>query len=195
MLVLIVVLLFGFVVLFGAPYLPTLKSQKSDALDLLDLKPGQTLVELGSGDGRMLTAAARRGVYSIGYELNPLLVLYSKLATYKYRHFITIKLANFWSTPLPQCEGIYVFLLERYMPKLHTKITQEISSSVNPVVDLSHSSKTGMRLSKKQTERVHYGVKVVSFAFSIPDVKPVTEKNGLYLYEFTTKKKSRKQAV
>ncbi len=157
-LLVLIIGMFGFVLLFGAPYLPTLSSQKKTALELLDLKPGQTLVELGSGDGRMLSYAAQRGIKSIGYELNPLLVLYSKIATFKYRSLITIKLANFWAVPLPECDGIYVFLLDRYMLKLHNKITQEITTSV----------------------------KLVSFAFSIPDNKAVTEKNGMYLYRFTT---------
>jgi len=153
--------LFGFVILFGAPYLPTLSSQKKTALDLLDLRPGQTLLELGSGDGRMLKYAAERGIKAIGYELNPLLVIYSKFATFKYKHLVTIKLANFWTISLPECDGIYVFLLDRYMRKLHNKITQENASSV----------------------------KLVSYAFKIPNCKPITEKNGLYLYNFTTAKK------
>lgn len=155
-----VLFLFSFVLLFGAPYLPTLNKSKLAALDLLDLKPGQTLVELGSGDGRMLNEAAKRGIKSIGYELNPLLVLYSKIACFKYRKLVTIKLANFWAVKLPQCEGVYVFLLDRFMVRLDKKITQEISNSV----------------------------KVVSFAFEIPDKKPETEVMGLYLYKYTTKK-------
>jgi ribosomal protein L11 methylase PrmA len=70
----VLVILFGFVVAFGAPYLPTLRPQITMALDMLDLKKGQTLLELGSGDGRVMMAAAERGWNVIGYELNPLLV-------------------------------------------------------------------------------------------------------------------------
>ena len=66
---LVVVLLFGFVVIFGAPYLPTLSRQTEDALELLDLKTGQTLLELGSGDGRVLLAAAKRNLKAVGYEI------------------------------------------------------------------------------------------------------------------------------
>ncbi len=155
----LVVLLFGFVLLFGAPYLPTLSKQQETALELLDLKPGQTLLELGSGDGRMLAAAARKGVKSIGYELNPLLAGYSWLITRRYKGLVTVRFGNFWTKSLPPCDGIYVFLLDRYMKKLHKKITQEISSPVN----------------------------VVSFAFRIPDLNHTTEKSGLYLYKFNNK--------
>lgn len=154
-----IILLFGFVVLFGAPYLPTLGKQQKTALELLDLKPGQTLLELGSGDGRMLAAAAKQGIKSIGYELNPLLVVYSKLRLWRYRKLARVRWANFWNRKLPACDGIYVFLLDRYMPKLHTKITQEIS---NPV-------------------------KVVSYAFKFPEIKHITERNGMHLYVFDNK--------
>lgn len=156
----VVVLCFGGVLIFGAPYLPTLSKQQEDALDLLDLKPGQTLLELGSGDGRMLKAAAKRGIKSIGYELNPLLVAYSWLSTRRYRGLVSVRYGNFWNKQLPQCDGIYVFLLERFMTKLYKKITQEITTSV----------------------------KLVSFAFELTEIKHVQERSGLYLYTIYNKK-------
>lgn len=155
----VVLLLFGFVLLFGAPYLPTLSKQQAAALDLLDLKPGQTLLELGSGDGRMLAVAARRGIKAVGYELNPLLAMYSWLMTRRYRGLVTVKWANFWRVKLPETDGIYVFLLDRYMSKLYKKIIQENGKSI----------------------------KLVSFAFEIPEIKHTKEKSGLYLYIFDNK--------
>ncbi len=41
--------------------------------------PGPALVDLGSGDGRIVIAAAKHGIAAIGYELNYPLVLYSRL--------------------------------------------------------------------------------------------------------------------
>lgn len=149
-----VVFLFSFVIIFGAPFLPTLKARTDDAFGLLGLKPGQTLLELGSGDGRILKEAARRGIKSIGYELNPLLVFYSRVSTLRYRKLVKIKLGNYWHHKLPDADGIYVFLLNPYMTKLDKKIIQEFSS----------------------------GVRLVSFAFEIPGKKPVKEKGGLRLY-------------
>ena len=69
----VTLLSFSFVLLFGAPFLPTLKKQIDEALDLLDLKPGETMLELGCGDGRILLAATQRGLSVVGYELNPIL--------------------------------------------------------------------------------------------------------------------------
>lgn len=147
---------FVFVIAFGAPFLPTLKSRAPDALKLLDLKPGQTLVELGSGDGRLLRLAAQQGIYAIGYELNPLLVLWTYLTNWRYRKYITVHLGNFWRHKLPPTDGIYTFLLDPYMKKLDKKITQEITKNV----------------------------KLVSFAFEIPDKKATKEIQGMRLYTY-----------
>ncbi len=156
------VLLFGLTVLFGAPFLPTLKVRTSDALDLLDLRPGQVLLELGSGDGRIQREAAKKGIYSIGYELNPVLVLWAHMRNWKYRKYITTHLGNYWNKPLPQqTDAIYVFLLDKYMTKLHKKIEQDMSGWA----------------SKKR-------LKVVSFAFEIPDKKPLESRGGMFLYRY-----------
>jgi SAM-dependent methyltransferase len=144
------------VVLFGAPYLPTLKKRAEDAFDLLDLKPGQILLELGSGDGRILRMAAKKGIKGIGYELNPLLVWYSQARNWRYRKLISFKCRNFWQVKLPECDGIYTFLLDKYMLKLDKKIIQE----------------------------KHKSVKLVSFAFKIPDKKIIKQKNALFLYNY-----------
>lgn len=156
-----VILGFGLVVFVGAPYVPTLRKQVDEAFDLLDLKPGQTLVELGSGDGRLLRAAAERGVYAIGYELNPILVIYSMWRHVKYRRYITVHWGSYWRETLPVTDGIYVFLLQKYMSKLDTKIEHD-----------------------KQKWSISKPVKLVSFAFEIPNKKPAAERNGLRLYTY-----------
>ena len=153
---LVLLLSFGFVVAFGAPYLPTLSPQLNTALDLIDLQPGQTLLELGSGDGRVLIAAAERGLHAVGYELNPILVLYSWLRTRKYKGRVKVVWGNFWRKQLPPAEAIFVFLLNPYMKKLDQKIIDEC----------------------------HKPVQLVSFAFKVPGRKPTRTKKGLFLYTY-----------
>lgn len=157
----LLLLVFSFVVLFGAPFLPTLRASTAEALDLLDLKPGQTLLELGSGDGRVLREAAKRGIRAIGYELNPVLVIWTKVVNWKYRRLITVHWGNYWRTPLPVTDGIYVFLLQKYMKKLDTKIAQD---------KLAWHTKKPLRL--------------VSFAFEIPGKKTAKVHKGLFLYTY-----------
>jgi hypothetical protein len=154
-LLVIVILCFSLVILFGAPYLPTLKKQKTIALDLLALEPGQTLIEVGSGDGRVLKAAAERGIYAVGYELNPILVLASWLVTLKHRDKVKIIWGNYWSKKWPDADGVYAFLHTDYMKKLDKK----------------------MRETRKKT-------KLASVTFKIPGKKNIKEKDGVFLYQY-----------
>ncbi len=148
--------LFCGAVFFGAPYLPTLKPQIHEALDLLDLKPGQIMIELGSGDGRVLRAAAEKGIHVVGYEINPFLVVVSYFVTLKYRKQVTIVWGNFWRKKLPKSDAVFVFLLTRYMSKLDSKMK-----------DYSYKP-----------------IKVASVAFQIPDKKPAQKKGGVFLYMY-----------
>lgn len=152
----ILILIFGSVILFGAPYLPTLKNQIDSIFELLDLRKGQTMIELGSGDGRILLEAGKRGIKAIGYELNPILVMYSRIKVYKYRGTVKVIWGNYWVKDWPETDGIFVFLLDRYMQRLNKKVIQKYSKPIN----------------------------LVSFAFKIPDRKIDSSKKGLFLYKY-----------
>ncbi len=154
--VLVVVVCFGGVLLFGAPYLPTLGSQVQAALELADLKAGDRLLELGCGDGKVALAAARQGINVVGYELNPLLALLCWLRTRKYRHNVRIIWGDFWKKDWPEAAAIFTFLIPKYMPKLN----------------------------KKCIQYKHRPVKLVSFAFAIPGKQPSAKKAGVFLYEY-----------
>ncbi|HEX8350308.1 MAG TPA: class I SAM-dependent methyltransferase [Hymenobacter sp.] len=151
-----VIACFSFVLLYGAPYVPTLSRQTEVALDLLNLKKGQTMLELGCGDGKVLLAAAARGYVVVGYELNPILALIAWLRTRRYGHQVRVVCGNFWNQAWPPADGIFVFLLDKFMVRLDTAI-------------------------KKQP---HRPVRLVSFAFQIPGTKPKAAKEGIYLYEY-----------
>ncbi|HSW37853.1 MAG TPA: methyltransferase domain-containing protein [Candidatus Saccharimonadales bacterium] len=153
---LVLLLCFGGVVFVGAPYLPTLDPQVQAALELVALKSGETLLELGCGDGKVLVAAAEQGLKVVGYELNPLLAAIAWLRTRRYRKRVKVVWGNFWTRTWPPTEGIFTFLLPKYMPKLDNKITQLNNKSI----------------------------KLVSFAFKIPNREIKAEKAGVYLYEY-----------
>jgi hypothetical protein len=90
LLAIILVLLFGFVLLFGAPYVPTLKPQTEQALDL-------------------------------------------------------------------QAEGVFIFMIDRFMPRLNKRF--EAYARDAPL-------------------------RVVSFAYKIPNKKIIRSKKGIHLYEY-----------
>jgi 16S rRNA A1518/A1519 N6-dimethyltransferase RsmA/KsgA/DIM1 with predicted DNA glycosylase/AP lyase activity len=152
----LLVFCFSFVLLFGAPYLPTLHKQAEAAFVLLDLKPGDTLIELGCGDGKLLRMAAKKGYKAVGYELNPLLYLLALVSTLKYRGAVRVKCSNFWYEKLPKAEAVFVFLLPKYMEKLDNFIVQQYGKNI----------------------------KLVSFAFEIKTRKPNATKDGVFLYKY-----------
>lgn len=153
----VLIICFGGVLLVGAPYLPTLTPQIEAALELADLKPGQTLLELGCGDGKVVLAAAKQGIKVVGYELNPLLAAVAWLRTRRYAKNTRIIWGDFWRYKWTEADAIFVFLLPKYMTKLNKEII------------LKH---------KKP-------VKLVSFAFLIPEGTPDDEKEGVFLYKYS----------
>ena len=154
--VLIVLLCFGIVVLFGAPYLPTLTPQVLSALKLAGLKKGDSFLELGCGDGKVLIAAAKLGIHGIGYELNPIMAGIAWIRTRKYHKYVKIIWGDYWEASWPEADAIFVFLLPRYMKKLDTKVVQY---SFKPI-------------------------KLVSFAFTVPDKKPSADSDNVFLYNY-----------
>lgn len=148
--------IFGIVVFVGAPYLPSLKKQYKQAIDLMNLKPGQTILELGCGDGRVAKYAAQAGLNIVGYELNVILVLIAKINTFRYRKQVKIIWGNYWNKKWPQADGIFVFLLPTFMDELSKKITRY---SYRPVT-------------------------LASIAFKIESKKPKIEKDGIFVYKF-----------
>lgn len=154
---LVLSLMLGFVVFFGPPYVPTLKRNLEAALDLLELKPGQTMLELGSGDGRVLIAAAKRGVNVVGIELSPILFVISWLRTRRYRKQVRIIWGSYFAVSWPPAEAIFTFMIPRQMARLDKRIEQW---------------------------RGKRPVRLASFGFSIPGKKPVSMRNGVFLYDY-----------
>lgn len=153
----VIILCFGLVVLVGAPYLPTHSKQVEIALDMLALPEGQTLLELGCGDGKVLVAAARRGLNVVGYELNPILVVVCLVRGWRYRRQIKVVWGNYWLKDWPAASGIFGFILPKYMNKLDKKVIQWYKGPV----------------------------RLASFAFIIPHKQPVASREGVYLYEYS----------
>ena len=61
-------------------WVPTPPELLEKMLDLARVTAGDSVVDLGSGDGRMVIAAARRGARALGVEYDPILVTRSREA-------------------------------------------------------------------------------------------------------------------
>ena len=149
LIIVITVLFFGFVIIFGAPWLPTLKRQVDQAIDLFDLPEGKTILDLGCGDGRVLRRMAQRGYKAVGYELNPIMYLLAKMTTWRYRAQIRVYFGDYLKKDWPKADGIYVFLIDRFMPRLETSINEYIKEN-GPVTLVSNTFKVpGRKILKK----------------------------------------------
>jgi SAM-dependent methyltransferase len=152
-------LLFGLVVFRGAPYVPSKKGNLKEAFtDLYPLGEFDLLVDIGSGDGVVLREAAKRGAKAVGYEINPVLVLISKWLSRR-SPTVTIRLADFWSVKLPNDTTIiYTFGETRDILKMANKVASEAS-------------------------RLNKSLYFMSYAFQVPNLKPVKQNGSHFLYK------------
>ncbi|CAH3131167.1 unnamed protein product [Pocillopora meandrina] len=112
------------------PYVPATERQIANILRIGQASKhnGSTLVDLGSGDGRVVIAAARQGYQAHGYELNHWLVWYSRLQArlQGLHHKATFSRADLWKVNLSTFDTILIFGVSEMMPKLQDKFQEEM---------------------------------------------------------------------
>lgn len=141
----------------GAPFLPTDKKKVSSMISLAKLKPNETLIDLGSGDGRLLFEAAKQQPKAkiIGVEINPVLYYWSKIKKkFKGAENVEIKRKNLWDTNLKEADIVAMFFIDHKMDKIEEKL-------------------------KKEAEK---GTKIISYTFEFPNLKEIKSRNKNYLY-------------
>lgn len=117
--------------LIAAPWVPTRRHDVDRLLQLASLQPGERVYDLGAGDGRLLTQAARRyGVHAVGIELSALLYLVAKVRSWCYRGpgSVTVRYGNFFHHQLHDADGVVLFLTPMAMKKLGPKLWRELKS-------------------------------------------------------------------
>jgi len=146
-----IVLLFGFVVFWGAPYVPTKRRDLRRAFsELRPIGKGDVVIDIGSGDGVVLREAARKGAKAIGYELNPLLVVISKLISFGNKN-VTIHIANAWKVKFPDdVTLVFIFAVERDEKKIIALLQRETNRLGRPLQLISN----GYALKKMQSDAV-----------------------------------------
>ena len=109
----------------GAPYVPTLKRNVEDAMDLAKFKPGEWVTDLGSGDGKIVLAALKRGVNAVGYEISPVLAFLSRLRIRSFGSRGSILRKDFFKEDLSRFDVVFVFQLMRLMPRLSEQLLKQ----------------------------------------------------------------------
>lgn len=156
-----IALLFGFVVFFGSPYVRTLRSDRKRVFDeLYKLSPDDLVVDLGSGDGVILREISARGARAYGIELNPALVVISRLLSRRDNR-VKIVLGN-----------------------LRTTVFPDDTTLVYAFINTAHAEAVG-RIIQRESVRIGRELYVVSYGANIPKLK-IEKKKGAYTLYRTT---------
>jgi ribosomal protein L11 methylase PrmA len=141
----------------GALYVPSTEQNVRRMIELAHIQPTDRIIDLGSGDGRMVIAAMKAGgAEGTGYELQPSLV---RLARYNARaagleaktHFFW---KSMWRADVHQADVVFIYQISYAMKKLSGKLRAELPK----------------------------GSRVVSNGFAFPDWKIEKQVENIYLY-------------
>jgi hypothetical protein len=107
--------------LYGLPPVPTSRDRIHHALQLANLQPGETLYDLGAGDGRVLFIAARDfGARAVGIEIGPIqcLLIWLRIMAGGFGRQVQIRWGNFYQAKLQEADVIFVYATSKEVLKL-----------------------------------------------------------------------------
>ncbi|KAM9391730.1 uncharacterized protein KZ484_003266 [Pholidichthys leucotaenia] len=110
------------------PYIPASKAQVRNVMTLLKGRKGG-LVDLGSGDGRIVLEANQRGFRpAVGYELNPWLIYLARFHALRAGHNreVSYRREDLWKVDLTKCKNVTVFLAPSVLSLLQDKLQAEL---------------------------------------------------------------------
>jgi cyclopropane fatty-acyl-phospholipid synthase-like methyltransferase len=140
----------------GAIFLPTQKDAVKTIVSLVATHGGARVVDLGSGDGRIVIALARAGAKIDGFEINWLLAFLSqiKIRRLGLQDQARIIHQNFWSADLSDYDVVVVFGITNIMARLEKKLQSELKP----------------------------GTLIISNVFQFPGLAPAGHEQGIYWY-------------
>lgn len=112
---------------YGAPFVPMERAVVKRVMDLAGVGPGKVFCDLGSGDGRLVIAAALRGAKAIGIEIDTVRVLYSRFWIWllRLKNAEIIK-GNLFDQDLRDVDILNLYLLQETNEKLIPKLEKEL---------------------------------------------------------------------
>ncbi|KAL2092064.1 hypothetical protein ACEWY4_011862 [Coilia grayii] len=110
------------------PYLPSSKTQTQNVMKVLRGRRG-CLADLGSGNGRLVFAAASAGLRCTGFEINSILTASARTRAW-WRGLpacsVSFVSRDFWKTDLSDFNNVTVFLAPGVMDVLGEKLLREL---------------------------------------------------------------------
>ncbi|MEK7473613.1 MAG: hypothetical protein AAB668_02720 [Patescibacteria group bacterium] len=117
----------------GAPWLPVRKQDIEAAFRLVDVGPDDVVIDLGSGDGRLLVEAAKRGARVVGYELNPFMAWLSRVRLKSFKDHAIIHRTNLLRADVSHATVIFIFGMGTIMSAVEKKLRREARPDVRIV--------------------------------------------------------------
>lgn len=118
------------------PYVPTPQAVVDRMLELARVRPGETVIDLGSGDGRiMIDAASKFGARGFGVEIDPRLVQRSTAAAQRagVADRITFRQQDLFKTDFHDADVLTIYLLPDVNLALRPKILSELKPGARVV--------------------------------------------------------------
>lgn len=119
----------------GLPFVPSRDSTVKEMFSLLGDVREKKVLDLGSGDGKIVIAAARAGAHAVGFEINPLLVRLARanIAKAGLSSHARILLADFWSADISEYDIIIFYGVVPAMKRLEKKLENELKTGARVV--------------------------------------------------------------
>lgn len=108
------------------PYVGTRFKRIEKVIKRVKPKKGQTFIDLGSGDGRIVFIAAQKfNLNAVGVEFNPMLTFFSRWYA-RLKHIpATFRTEDILKTDISKADIIYCFLLPKMLVPLTEKLKKE----------------------------------------------------------------------
>jgi protein-L-isoaspartate O-methyltransferase len=141
---------------YELPYSPSGDSRVDTMLEFAEVNPGEMVVDLGAGEGKLVVAFAQAGAIVDGFEIDlPRFRIANKnIQRFDLANRAHIYHTDFWDENLGLYDIILIYGITSIMPRLERKIMSE--------------GKPGAR--------------IVSNFFTFPRLNPVRNDDDVYLY-------------
>ena len=122
------------------PYVPTPPDVVERMLDMAKLKPGEYLIDLGSGDGRIVVMAAQRGARAYGVDLNPKRVAegIANAAKAKVSDRATFAVKDLFDTDISKADVVTTYLLPLVNLDLRPRLIEQMRPGARLITHAFH---------------------------------------------------------